>query len=70
MKKKELSHSVFFPSKQEKLYYYEKYFELFTKLFSKNLLPKKILLTGQSGIGKATFAYHLILIPVSSRDQY
>jgi len=70
MKKKESSHSVFFPSKQEKLYYYEKYFELFTKLFTKNLLPKKILLTGQSGIGKATFAYHLINFILSKNEDF
>ena len=70
MKKKELPHVDFFPPNQEKLYFYEQYFELFTKLFNKGLLPKKILLTGQSGIGKSTFAYHLINFILSQNEDF
>ena len=36
---------------------YDQYFKLFAKLYKNNLLPNKILLTGQSGLGKSTFAY-------------
>ena len=70
MKKKESSHVDFFPPKQEKLYFYEQYFELFSKLFNKGLLSKKILLTGQSGIGKSTFAYHLINFILSQNEDF
>ena len=37
----------------------DEFFEL-SQLYKKNELPSKILLSGQKGIGKCTFAYHLI----------
>ena len=40
------------------------------KLFEKKLFPNKILLTGQSGIGKATFAYHFINYILSKNEDY
>ena len=36
------------------------YFSDFVKLHKKQKLPKVILLTGDKGIGKFTFAFHLI----------
>ena len=60
MKKKEIFSTNLLPNKQEKLFSYEQYFKLFTKLYKNNLLPNKILLTGQSGLGKSTFVYHFI----------
>ena len=57
---KEIFSNDFLPIRQEKLFLYDQYFNLFTKLYKNNLLPNKILLTGQSGLGKLTFAYHFI----------
>ena len=58
----------FLPRKQEKLYLYKKYFELFIKLYKNNLLPNKILLSGQAGLGKSTFAYHFINFVLSKKE--
>ena len=40
------------------------------KLYKDNLLPNKILLTGQSGLGKSTFAYHFINYLLSIDEDY
>ena len=48
------------PISQLSLYGYEKNFNIFKELLKKNYLPNVILLNGQKGIGKATFAYHFI----------
>ena len=48
------------PISQLNLYGYEKNFNIFKELLKKNYLPNVILLNGQKGIGKATFAYHFI----------
>ena len=45
-------------TEQEVRKWMEEYFDLFVKLFNKSLLPNTILLSGQKGSGKATFAYH------------
>ena len=60
MKKKENISENFLPNKQEKLFSYDHYFKLFIKLYKNNLLPNNILLSGQPGLGKSTFAYHFI----------
>ena len=70
MKKEEISIKELLPNKQEKLFLYDKYFELFVTLYKNNLLPKKILITGQSGIGKSTFAYHFINFLLSEKENY
>jgi DNA polymerase-3 subunit delta' len=57
MKKKEIFTADFLPNKQEKLFSYDQYFKLFIKLYKSNLLPNNILLSGQPGLGKSTFAY-------------
>ena len=44
----------------DKLIGYENEFDIFKKLFESNNLPKTILIEGQKGIGKFTFAIHLI----------
>ena len=59
MKSKENS-EVILPRNQLYLYGYDYYFNLFLNLYKKNKLPSAILLNGQKGIGKATFAYHFI----------
>lgn len=48
------------PSKQTNLYGLNKYFIDLVKLYNKNTLPNKILLTGAKGIGKSTLAFHLV----------
>ncbi len=48
------------PINQTKLYGLENQFNEFIKLYKKEKLPNKILLSGQKGIGKSTLAYHLI----------
>ena len=60
MRKEEIFIKYFLPNRQEKLFLYSKYFKLFIKLYKNNLLPNKILFTGQLGLGKSTFAYHFI----------
>ena len=59
-----------YPISQTNLIGYENYFLLFKDLFNKNLLPNKILLSGISGIGKATFSYHLINYFLSKNEDY
>ena len=60
MIKEEKKKIYFSPSKQEKLFFYKKKFNYFIELYEKKLLPNRIILNGQAGIGKCTFAYHLI----------
>ena len=70
MKKKGIFNDIFLPNKQKKLFLYDQYFKLFAKLYKNNLLPNKILLTGQSGLGKSTFAYHFINFILSDKEDY
>ena len=42
------------------LYGYRSKFSFFRKLLAVNRIPKCSLLSGAKGIGKATFAYHLV----------
>jgi len=70
MKKEEIFIKDFLPKRQEKLFLYSKYFKLFIKLYKNNLLPNKILFTGQSGLGKSTFAYHFINFVLSEKEHY
>ena len=48
------------PSNQTQLYGHEDHLNSFLKLHKKNLLPNKILFSGEKGIGKSTLAYHMI----------
>tara|TARA_B100001250_G_C19793292_1_gene787559 strand:+ start:364 stop:1326 length:963 start_codon:yes stop_codon:yes gene_type:complete len=66
IKKAEL---VINPINQLNLYGYEYYFNFFDKLFEKNNLPHSILLTGEKGLGKATFVYHFINFLLSQIDE-
>ena len=47
-------------SNQTKLFAHDKLFLDIVDLYKKNKLPNKILFSGSKGVGKATFAYHLI----------
>lgn len=48
------------PFNQKNLYGLDKYINELIKLNEKNILPNKLLLSGQKGIGKSTLAYHFI----------
>tara|TARA_Y100000590_G_scaffold462179_1_gene625628 strand:- start:3911 stop:4876 length:966 start_codon:yes stop_codon:yes gene_type:complete len=60
------------PINQLNLYGYEYYFDFFDKLYKKNKLPHSIILSGNKGIGKATFAYHFInfLLSEGEKNKY
>ena len=45
---------------QNRLFNYDSLFLNFVNLYKKNKLPNKIYFSGPKGIGKSTFAYHLI----------
>ena len=49
---------------------YEDLFKFFKSLMSKNKFPQKILLTGQGGIGKFTFAFHFINYYFSQNENH
>ena len=60
------------PGNQVNLYGYEDYFKYFKNLYKKNKLPNTMLLSGQKGLGKSTFAYHFInyLLSQGEEDKY
>ena len=60
MIKNDENKSILDPSEQLRLYGYNLKFNLFKQLLTNNRIPKCTLLTGPKGIGKSTFAYHLI----------
>ena len=70
MQKNEIFNKDFLPIRQKKLFFYNQYFKLFIKLYKNNLLPNKILLSGQSGLGKSTFAYHFINFILSDKEDF
>tara|TARA_B110000438_G_scaffold269142_1_gene285274 strand:- start:961 stop:1923 length:963 start_codon:yes stop_codon:yes gene_type:complete len=51
---------------QTVLHGYKEYFNYFNSLYSINKLPRTILLNGQRGLGKSTFAFHFINYLLSS----
>ena len=67
MKKKSTKLNLTEPINQKNLFGYDNYFNLFKDLYKNNKLPNCILLTGQKGIGKATFAYHFINFLLSNK---
>ena len=54
------------------LYAYNKYLLNLIELFKKDSLPKKIIFSGNSGIGKCTLAYHLInyIFSINEKNKY
>tara|TARA_B100001540_G_scaffold314924_1_gene340910 strand:+ start:2616 stop:3551 length:936 start_codon:yes stop_codon:yes gene_type:complete len=51
---------IIHPSNNTKLIGYNNFFLHLKQLYENNLLPNKIIFSGNSGIGKSTLAYHLI----------
>ena len=62
--------SKFLPQEQSNLFAFHDLIKNFFKLYYKNKLPNKILLNGLNGIGKSTFAYHLINFIFSKDEDY
>ena len=60
MRKKLKETIILHPSKQLRLFGYERFFSIFTDLYEKNKLPQILLLSGLKGLGKSTFIYHFI----------
>ncbi|WP_075483718.1 AAA family ATPase [Candidatus Pelagibacter communis] len=60
------------PVKQTKLLTFKNYFQELVDLSLKNNLPNKLLFSGNKGIGKSTFAYHLInyFFSIDEDDSY
>ena len=58
------------PINQIELYGFDDYFFEFIRLIEENRLPNKILLSGQKGLGKATFSYHLINYVLSLNEEF
>tara|TARA_Y100000590_G_scaffold466518_1_gene642203 strand:- start:9680 stop:10651 length:972 start_codon:yes stop_codon:yes gene_type:complete len=63
---------LFKPINQLNLFGYKHYFDIFARKFREGKLSNSILLSGQKGIGKATFAYHFInyLLSQDEEDNY
>jgi len=70
MENKNLNIDIPEPQKQLNLYGFDRYFKMFIDLFNKKKLPNSILLSGPKGLGKATFAYHLINYFLSKNEEY
>ena len=57
------------PSNNKNLFGYNDFFLNLKNLHDKSLLPSKIIFSGVNGIGKSTFAYHLINYIFSKNDE-
>ena len=69
MKKKKYNNTRLQADRQVNLYGYEKYFDIFNKLYSKKKLPNTMLLSGQKGSGKSIFINHFSNYILSTNDQ-
>ncbi len=58
------------PKNQEVLLGYNGLFDHFVKLLKDNKLPNRIIISGNKGIGKSTFAYHFINYILSKDEEY
>tara|TARA_B100000902_G_C26619881_1_gene579256 strand:- start:32 stop:415 length:384 start_codon:yes stop_codon:yes gene_type:complete len=57
------------PSTQTDLFEYKEIFYQLSELYKIDNLPNKILLSGEKGIGKSTFAYHFINFVLSENEE-
>ena len=58
------------PSTQINLFEHKDIFNQLYKLYKKDTLPNKILLSGEKGIGKSTLAYHFINSVLSENEEH
>ena len=70
MKYKDEQNLVLKSFEQLYLYGFNYKFDLFKKLFINKKMPKCTLFTGPKGIGKATFAYHLVNYILSLEEKH
>ena len=54
---------------QLRLFGFEDYFNSFIKIYEREKLPNTILLSGPKGLGKSTFAYHIINYLLSKSEE-
>ena len=54
---------------QLRLFGFEDYFNYFIKIYEREKLPNTILLSGPKGLGKSTFAYHIINYLLSKSEE-
>ena len=57
------------PKNQLRLFGFENYFNSFIQLYEKKKLPHSILFSGPKGLGKSTFAYHIINYLLSKNEE-
>ena len=55
---------------EKKLYGYDNLFNFFVRLDQNKKMPNKFIISGKKGIGKSTFAYHLINYLFSKNEDY
>ncbi len=60
----------FKPENQTKLYGLKKFLKELIELYNSKILPNRILLSGQKGLGKCTMAYHLINYILSMGEDF
>ena len=58
------------PISQTKLFGLNNYIKELIKLYDQDILPNKILLSGQKGLGKSTLSYHLINYVLSKNEDF
>ena len=58
------------PNNQKLLLGYDKFFLEIINLYKNKILPNKVLFSGPKGIGKSTFAYHLINYIFSKEEDF
>ena len=58
------------PSENTQLYGLNHLFNEITNLHKKEKMPNKILLSGKKGLGKSTFAYHIINYILSNSEEF
>ena len=54
----------------KKIYGYDDLLNFFIKLDKTNKIPNKFIISGKYGIGKSTFAHHLINYLFSKNEKY
>jgi len=58
------------PSANTKLYGMDTYFKEIINLYDLKKMPNKIILSGKSGLGKSTLAYHIVNYILSKDEEY
>ena len=69
MKKTNENIEIISPKNQLRLFGFEDHFNFFIELYEKKKLPNSILLSGSKGLGKSTFAYHIINYLLSKNEE-